>query len=109
MIIEQHLDGGALEVVRLRRLAKSWLMEDMLLLELKRTSCGLLRIVAMVVHMGEHEDVDACMGRGCALFNTPRHSFPTGRPNNYGQLTMFGCSIFYSASSRAHSYCKKNT
>ena len=73
MIAKQHLDGGGgtLEVVRLRRSTKSWLMEDMLLPESKRTSCGLLRTVAMAVHTGELEDVDTCMCGGCAPFNTP--------------------------------------
>ena len=108
--------GGALEVERLRRATRSWLMEDMLLPESKRTSCGLLRIVAKVVQTGELEDVDACICGGCAPFNTPRLSFPTGRFGNCCQLTVlahsaseFGCSIFDSVSSRAHSCCKKNT
>ena len=106
--------GGAWEVERLRWSTRSWLMEDMLLPESKRTSCGLLRIVAMAVHTGELEDVDACMCGGCAPFNTPRLSFPTGRSGNYCQPTVlahfayvFGCSISDNVSSRAHSCCKK--
>ena len=116
MIAEQHLDRGALEVERLRRSTRSWLMEDMLLPDSKRTSWGLLRIVAMIVHTGELEDVDACMCGGCAPFNTPRLSFPTGRSDNYCQpsvlahfSSVFGCSISDSVSSCAHSCCKKNT
>ena len=106
------LMGGAFEVERLRRATRSWLMEDMLLPESKRTSCGLLRIVDKVVHTGELEDVDACICGGCAPFNTLRLSFPTGWSDNYCQPTVlahfasvFGCSISDSVSSR----CRENS
>ena len=53
---------------------------------------------------------------GVCSLQQPRFSFPTGRPSNYCQPTVlahsasvFDCSIFDSVSSRAHSYCRKNT
>ena len=72
-------------------------MEDMILPESKRTSCALWRIVVMVVHTGELEEVDVCMCGGCAPFNTPQLNFPTGQPSNchrsLGNLDHLLCVI----------------